>query len=114
MRTGIGVSVLLHALIVVIGYFGLPALKRDVMMETPVMVEIVMVSDKTNAPAPEVKKKPKPKKVTPEKKAEAPKPKPAPPKKQAKVAPPPPPPPPPPASRPTARNAAVPRTRPLP
>ncbi len=93
MRSGLGASVLLHMLVVVIGYFGLPALSRDVMMETPVMVEIVMVSDRTNAPPPKVKKKSKP---SPEKKAEPkPEPKKAPPKKQAKaepVAPPPPPP----------------------
>ncbi len=94
MRSGLGASIVLHLLVAVIGYFGLPMLSRDVMMEAPVMVEIVMVSERTNAPAPEVKTKPKP---APEKKVEKPKPEPvkAPPKQQAKaepVAPPPPPP----------------------
>ncbi len=93
MRSGLGVSVLLHALVVVIGYFGLPSLKRDIQMETPIMVEVVMVSDVTNAPAPETRKKSKP---APEKKAEKAKPEPetkkALPKHEAKAKPPPPPP----------------------
>lgn len=86
MRNGVVASVLLHMLVFVIGYFGLPVTKRDIMMETPVMVEVVMVSDVTNAPAPEKKakaekSKPKPKKAPPVKKAKA-----------EPVAPPPPPP----------------------
>jgi len=102
MRYGLAGSVVLHALIAVIGYFGLPALSRDVMMETPVMIEIVMVSDVTNAPAPEVKKKskPAPKEKVEEAKpapkpAPEPEPKKAPPPQQAKAEPAPPPPPPP-------------------
>ena len=94
MRSGLGVSILLHVLVIAIGYFGLPLVSRDVMMETPVMVDLVTVSDVTNAPTPEVKKKPAP---APKKKVEAPKPvpKPKPPVRQVKVATPPPPPPPP-------------------
>jgi len=86
MRNGLGVSVLLHVLVFVIGYFGLPALRHDVMMETPITVDVVMVADVTNAPTPEKK--------TPAVKPE-PEPKKAPPVKKSKAEPAPPPPPPP-------------------
>ena len=111
MRYGFGASILLHMLIVAVAYYGLPSLKHDVMMETPVMVEIVMVSDVTNAPAPKVKEKPKPKKKVeapkPEPKSE-PEPKKAPPKQQAKSEPVAPPSPPPPAPEPEPEVAIVP------
>ncbi|HER27715.1 MAG TPA: energy transducer TonB [Rhodospirillales bacterium] len=76
------------------------------MMEAPVMVEIVMVSDLTNAPAPEVRKKPK---EPANEKVEAPKPepKPEPPRHQAKAEPTPPPPP---APEPEPEVAVVPPT----
>ena len=87
MRDALVYSVLFHAVIMVIGYFGLPYIQREaVMTDTPIMVEIVNVSELTNAPPP----KPKPEKK-PEPKAE--KKPPPPPKKPPKTAAPPPPPP---------------------
>ncbi len=85
MRDAFGYSVLFHAAILVIGYFGLPHFQREPLLtDTPIMVEIVNVDELTNAPAPKPKpvKKPKP---------EAKKP-PPPPKKVYKTAEPPPPP----------------------
>ena len=87
MRDALVYSVLSHAVIMVIGYFGLPYIQREaVLTDTPIMVEIVNVSELTNAPPP----KPKPEKK-PEPKAE--KKPPPPPKKPPKTAAPPPPPP---------------------
>lgn len=59
MRSGFGISVVLHLAIFVLGYFGLPMLSRDVMMDVPIMIEVVDVSDVTNAPQPKSKSKPK-------------------------------------------------------
>lgn len=87
MRDALVYSVLSHAVILVIGYFGLPYIQREaVLTDTPIMVEIVNVSELTNAPPPkpEPEKKPQPKA---EKKP------PPPPKKPPKTAAPPPPPP---------------------
>ena len=85
MRDALVYSVLSHAVIMVIGYFGLPYIQREaVLTDTPIMVEIVNVSELTNAPPPKPEKKPPPKA---EKKP------PPPPKKpsQAAASPPPPP-----------------------
>ena len=66
MRDAFVYSVLSHAVIMVIGYFGLPYIQREaVLTDTPIMVEIVNVSELTNAPPPKPEKKPPPK---PEKK----------------------------------------------
>lgn len=87
MRDALVYSVLSHTVIMVIGYFGLPYIQREpVLTDTPIMVEIVNVSELTNAPPP----KPKPEKK-PQPKAE--KKPPPPPKKPPKTAAPPPPPP---------------------
>jgi len=87
MGIGVSISILLHVAMIAVAYFGLPHLRRDVMMETPIMVELVNVAEVTNAPQkqvkPEKEKKAKVEEVKPE-----PKPKPVPP--VAKVAPPPP------------------------
>ncbi|NQU60988.1 MAG: hypothetical protein HQ512_07645 [Rhodospirillales bacterium] len=84
MRDGFFYSVLFHAAVLVVGYFGLPYIQRaPLLTDTPIMVEIVNVDEVTNAPAP----KPKPPKKTEDKK------KPPPPKKVIKTAAPPPPPP---------------------
>jgi hypothetical protein len=88
MGVGVFISVAFHVVMVVVAYYGLPSLRRDVMMEAPVMVELVTIDEVTNAPQPEVK--PEKKKV----KVEEPKPeppKPEPPKPEVKAAPPPPP-----------------------
>ncbi|MBL6932965.1 MAG: energy transducer TonB [Rhodospirillales bacterium] len=91
MGIGAFLSVVFHVALMGVAYFGLPALQRDVMMDAPVMVEIVTVAEVTNAPQPEVKPektvkleepKPEPPKVEP---------KPEPPRPEVKVAPPPPP-----------------------
>ena len=85
MRDALVYSALSHAVIMVIGYFGLPYIQREaVLTDTPIMVEIVNVSELTNAPPPKPEKKPPPK---PEKKP------PPPPKKPSQTAAPPPPPP---------------------
>ena len=85
MRDALVYSVLSHAVIMVIGYFGLPFIQREaVLTDTPIMVEIVNVSELTNAPPPKPEKKPPPKA---EKKP------PPPPKKPSQTAAPPPPPP---------------------
>lgn len=123
MRFGVSFSVAFHAVLMVIAYYGLPSLRRDVMMEAPVMVEIVTVSEKTNAPAPKAKPKKQAKVEKPK-----PKPKPAPPKKQVKaaaepVAPPPPPEPKPeevavlvpaPEAKPKAKEKPKPKPKPKP
>ena len=78
MRDALVYSVLSHAAIMVIGYFGLPYIQREpALTDTPIMVEIVDVSELTNTPPP----KPKPEKKPP-----------PPPKKPPKTAAPPPPP----------------------
>ena len=83
MRDALVYSVLSHAVIMVIGYFGLPYIQREaVLTDTPIMVEIVNVSELTNAPPPKPEKKPPPKA---EKKP------PPPPKKPPQTAAPPPP-----------------------
>ena len=82
MRTGVSISIFLHVVMVVVAYLGLPNLRREVMMEAPIMVEIIDVAEITNAPQEQVKAKE-------EKKPEVEEPKPEPPKPVAKVAPPP-------------------------
>ncbi len=75
-------------MIVVISYVSLPALKRPMpMVETPMMVELVTVAERTNAPPPPPRK-PKPKKKTETKRIKPPEP------PKSKTPPPPPPPPP--------------------
>jgi len=87
MRKAFGYSIMLHASVLVIGYFGLPYIQTSPLLtDTPIMVEIVNVDEITNAPPP----KPKPeKKPEPEAKKEPPPKKPPAPPKVA--APPPPP-----------------------
>jgi hypothetical protein len=105
-------SVLFHLAVFVLGYVGLPGLKPPPpLTETPIMVEVVDVSDITRAPPPkrEDVKKPEPKKQPPKQEAEpepAPEPEPpAPPEppKRAET-----PPPPPPEPEPEPEIAAVP------
>ena len=85
MRDAFIYSTLFHAVILVIGYFGLPYIQRaPLMSDAPILVDIVNVDEITNAPPPKAKPAEKPK---PEAK------KPPPPKKLAKASPPPPPPP---------------------
>ena len=86
MRNAVGFSVLFHSAVLVIGYFGLPYIQSSPLMtDIPIMVEIVNVEEKTNAPPPAPKPDKKPKQ---EAKKEEPKKPPPPPK----ASPPPPPP----------------------
>lgn len=112
MRSGFSISVALHMVIFVLGYFGLPMLNRDVMMDVPIMIEVVDVSDVTNAAQPKSKAKPKPK---PQQKKADSKPEPAKPeqKQYAKAKPAPPPPAPPKAPEPEVAVAA-PQAKPAP
>ncbi len=85
MRDAFIYSTLFHAVILVVGYFGLPYIQRaPLMSDAPILVDIVNVDEITNAPPPKAKPEKKP---IPEAK------KPPPPKKLAKASPPPPPPP---------------------
>ncbi|MDP6262300.1 MAG: energy transducer TonB [Rhodospirillales bacterium] len=93
MRKGFARSILFHTMVMVVGYFGLPELRRDLSMtEAPIMVEIVTVAETTNAPA-----------LKPAPKRQPPPPKTKPPPKPPKVAAPPPP-----APKPKPEVAAVP------
>ncbi|MDP7216483.1 MAG: energy transducer TonB [Rhodospirillales bacterium] len=93
MRKGFARSILFHTMVMVVGYFGLPELRRDLSMtEAPIMVEIVTVAETTNAPA-----------LKPAPKRQPPPPKTKPPPKPPKVASPPPP-----APKPKPEVAAVP------
>lgn len=78
MHNAVLYSSALHVMVIAAGYYGMPALRRPPpLVETPIMVEIVVVADETNAPV--------------EKKAAKEKPKPKPPPPPPKVKPPPPP-----------------------
>ena len=94
MRSSVLLSTFLHVVVMVLGVYGLPAIRKPpVLQDIPMVVEIVPVDFKTNLPsAPEPPKKPE-KKV----KKQPPKPPPAP---KVKKAPPPAPAPPPPAQEP--------------
>jgi hypothetical protein len=68
MRKSFARSILFHTMVMVVGYFGLPELRRDLSMtEAPIMVEIVTVAETTNAPAlkPASKRQPPPPKTKP-------------------------------------------------
>lgn len=96
-RKSIIFSVVFHVLIVAVSYMGLPALRDPLpLVETPMMVELVTIAEKTNAPPPPPRK-PKSKKKAEAKRIKPP----APPKSKT----PPPPPPPPTPSQDTAALA---------
>ncbi len=94
MRSSVLLSTILHAVVMVLGVYGLPVIRKPpVLQDIPMVVEIVPIAALTNLPsAPEPPKKP-------EKKVEKKPPKP-PPAPKVKKAPPPPPAPPPPAKEP--------------
>lgn len=101
IRPGFLFSICFHAVVMALAWFGLPELRKDIEIpDTIVMVDLVEVSDVTNAmrkPAPPEPKKPDPKKVE-----EKPAPPPEPPKPEPvkEAAPPPEPPKPEPAPEP--------------
>jgi outer membrane biosynthesis protein TonB len=53
------ISICLHFGLVAIAYFGIPSLRHDVMLEAPILVEIVNVAEITNAPPKQVKQEKK-------------------------------------------------------
>ena len=64
MRTSILYSVLLHAVIIVVSIYGLPAIRKPpVIQDIPIIVEVVEIAAKTNLPA---KPEPKPEEKKPE------------------------------------------------
>ena len=51
LRNAVLYSSALHVVVIAAGYYGMPAMRRPpIMVETPIMVEIVEVADETNAP----------------------------------------------------------------
>ena len=59
MGISVFISVFLHLGLVAIAYFGIPSLRHDVMLEAPILVEIVNVAEITNAPPKQVKQEKK-------------------------------------------------------
>jgi outer membrane biosynthesis protein TonB len=55
MGISVFISVFLHLGLVAIAYFGIPSLRHDVMLEAPILVEILNVAEITNAPSKQVK-----------------------------------------------------------
>lgn len=114
MRNAVVVSVLFHVGIFAVAYFGLPGVKPlPILTETPIMIELVEVSDETRAPPPkrEAEKQTKPRPEKPEKEVKSEPPKPPEPPKRAEA---PPPPPAPPEPAPEPEVAAVPPPQPKP
>jgi len=112
MRTGLTISVGLHAAVFAIAWFGLPELRNDdILPEQLVIVDMVPITEVTNTPTampePEKQKEPEPEAPEPEPR-EAP---PPPPKAEAPPPPPPPAPVPEPAPKPVAE---VPEPEPAP
>ncbi|WP_193188456.1 energy transducer TonB [Nisaea sediminum] len=114
MRTGLTISVGLHAAVFAIAWFGLPQLRNDdILPEQLVIVDMVPITEVTNTPTvtaePEKPKEPEPETPKPEPK-EAP---PPPPQAEAPPPPPPPAPAPEPAPKPVA-EAPEPEPAPVP
>lgn len=123
MRYPVLASILFHAVIVAVGFAGLPALRNPPPTpEIPIVVELVDLGPVTNLPTARELKKEEPK-PEPPKVEEAPKPPPPPPPK-AKAPPPPPPPvpaqeevaavPPPPKPKPAPKKEPKPKPKPEP
>lgn len=94
-------SIVFHIVVIIVATFGLPFIRRDYeAVETPIIVDLVEVAERTQAPSSARKPREEPKAPEPIKEE----PKPVPPKEEPKPAPPPPPPPatPPPAPVPPA------------
>ncbi len=87
MGKSVIISLLVHGVVVILSYFGIPMLRSDeLIVEAPVIVELVDISEETNLPSARPDPKPEPK---PEPKKEPPPP-PEPPKAKAEAPPPPP------------------------
>ena len=113
MQKSLGLSLAAHVAVVAVGYVGLPYLLRPPpILDTPVIIEVVMVTEVTNAPPPAPPEPPK---------VEAPPPPPPPPPPKAEAPPPPPPEPepevaavPPPESKPKPKPKPKPEAKPKP
>jgi outer membrane biosynthesis protein TonB len=94
MKRAMGASVAFHVAIVTVGYVGLPYIRDSLPpLETPIIVDIVEVGEKTNVPPKAPEPQPEPAKTPP-------------PPAPAAVAPPPPPPPPQAAAEPAPKLEA--------
>lgn len=103
LNRAVAVSALLHIVVFLIAWFGVPELFHDVAPETPMVVEVLPIGDFTNAPSKPTPPQPaqaQPAPKPPEPKPEPPKPEPPKPPPPAPPPPPPPPTPPPPAPPP--------------
>lgn len=109
MRTSFVFSCVLHAAIVAVSYYGLPALRKPPapMQDVPILVEVVTVAEQTNVPAPQPEPEPEPE---PEPPPPPPEPEPPPPPPEPAALPEPPPPEP----EPEPDIAAVPPPEPKP
>jgi hypothetical protein len=95
MRGSFLISTLFHVSVILLAYFGIPLLPdRDLIVEPPIVVDVVNIDDISNVPAPkpkvkkpEPKKKPEPPKEKPKPPPPAPKPKPKPPEPKPEPAP---------------------------
>jgi outer membrane biosynthesis protein TonB len=84
MQLSLIISLGLHALIILVAYFGIPLLPdREIVVEAPIVVEIINIDDMSNVPAPAPKAKDKPEPEKPEPPKEKPKPPPPAPVKPA-------------------------------
>lgn len=81
MRSSLLISFIFHLAVILLAYFGIPMLpERDLIVDPPIVVEVVKIDEMSNVPAPKPKaKKPEPKKEKPKPPPPAPKPKPTPP-----------------------------------
>jgi len=103
LNRAVAVSAVLHVVVFLIAWFGVPELFHDVSPETPMVVEVLPIGDFTNAPSKPTPPQPaqaQPAPKPPEPKPEPPKPEPPKPPPPAPPPPPPPPVPPPPAPPP--------------
>ena len=117
LNRAVVVSALLHVVVFLIAWFGVPQLFHDATPETPMVVEVLPLGDFTNAPSkptpPQAQAQPAPPKP-PEPKPEPPKPEPPKPPPPAPPPPPPPTPPPPAPPPPTPPPPAPPPPAPAP
>jgi len=89
MGKSVFISVLFHCAVVVVSFLGLPMLQSaELIVEAPVIVELVDIAETTNVPTAKPKAKPKPPEPKPVK--ETPPPPPPPPTPEVKAPPPPP------------------------
>ena len=93
-RRGFIMSLILHFSLLIVGYFGLPHLRKDVLLETPIMIEVVNVDEVSNAPAPQITEEKEKEPEEPKEAEKEPEPEKPEPQKQEEIASPPPPPPP--------------------